>query len=221
MIHYHGTPITPRAVLESMCPNNFCVSFAEPRDAEWCLRHGQSVMWDNGAYSAFTLGKPVHWPDFYAWLEGKLYHPHWAVVPDVIGGTVEDQRRLEAEWPHPRELSATVFHFGEPMDRLRELLNGWPRIAVAGSVGTFPPGSEAWVREIDKIWEVIGKSGKPWIHMMRAHSEASIGRWPFASADSASWARNHAEYGSNKWHRLHLTNKTNPKPQENPHMELF
>lgn len=222
MIHYHGTPITPRAVLEAMCPNHFCVSFAEPRDASWCLRHGQSVMWDNGAYSAFTLGKPVVWAEYYAWLEGKMEHPHWAVVPDIIGGTADEQRAMEKQWPFAREVSAVVYHFGEPLDRLREVLGAWPRVAIGGSVGTYPPGSDAWTREIDGIWDVVAKAGgKPWIHMMRAHQEASIGRWPFASADSASWARHHAEYGSDKWHRLHAVNKTNPIATPNPHMELF
>lgn len=222
MIHYHGTPITPRAVLESMCPNNFCVSFAEPRDADWCLKNGQSVMFDNGAYSAFTLGKPVNWPDYYDWLADKIFHPHWAVVPDIIGGTADENAGMERGWPYPKELSAVVYHFGEPLDRLRSMIDDWPRIAIAGSVGTYPPGSDAWVREIDLIWDAITGTGcRPWVHMMRAHAEASVGRWPFASADSASWARHHSEYGAEKWHRLHLVNRTNPIPARNNHMELF
>jgi hypothetical protein len=208
--------------LESFCPNNFCVSFYEPRDAAWCLDNAQSIMWDNGAYSAFTLGESVDWDEYYRWLEGKMFLPHWAVVPDIIGGSVEDQRRMEKFWPFRREVSAVVYHFGEPVDRLRELVQGWPRIAIGGSVGSFPPGSDAWTREIDAAWDAIQKSNaKPWVHMMRAHSEASTGRWPFASADSASWARHHAEYGSDKWHKLHAVNRTNPTPAINPHMELF
>jgi hypothetical protein len=222
MLHYHGTPITPRRVLESMCPNNFCVSFAEPRDADYCLKHGQSVMLDNGAYSAFTIGKTVDWHDYYRWVEDKAYHPHWAVVPDIIGGSVEDNRRIEKEWPFPKEVSAVVYHFGESHDRLREMLDSWPRIAIAGSVGSVSPGTEAWEREIDAIWDTINRHGaKPWVHMMRAHSAVSSGRWPFASADSATWARNHSLYGESKWERLHWINRLNPSPAKNMSMELF
>lgn len=49
MIHYHGTPLTPRTELMKMAGKNFCVSFADARDADWCLTHGQSVMWDSGS----------------------------------------------------------------------------------------------------------------------------------------------------------------------------
>ena len=58
-IHYHGTPLTPRDQLWLMAGKNFCVSYANPGDADVCLRIGQSVMWDNGAFSLFTKGKAV------------------------------------------------------------------------------------------------------------------------------------------------------------------
>mgnify|MGYP003440572259 FL=1 len=31
-MHYHGTPITPRAQLERMAGRMFCVSYAAPQD---------------------------------------------------------------------------------------------------------------------------------------------------------------------------------------------
>ena len=40
-----------------MAGKHFCVPFSDPRDAEVCLDIGQSVMWDNGAFTAFTQGK--------------------------------------------------------------------------------------------------------------------------------------------------------------------
>lgn len=47
-IHYHGTPITPRAVLDTLAGRHFCVSFAAPADVKHCHAIGQSVMLDNG-----------------------------------------------------------------------------------------------------------------------------------------------------------------------------
>ena len=51
MIHYHGTPLTPREQLYKMAGKHFCVSFYNPQDAKVCMQIGQSIMWDNGAFS--------------------------------------------------------------------------------------------------------------------------------------------------------------------------
>jgi hypothetical protein len=73
-----------------MSGKHFCVSFADKRDGDWCLLNAQSVMWDNGAFSSYTKGKTTDWKGYYEWLESRLSHPHWAVVPDVIDGSVDD-----------------------------------------------------------------------------------------------------------------------------------
>jgi hypothetical protein len=83
-IHYHGTPLTPRLEMLKMAGKHFCVSFANTGDADFCLAHGQSVMWDNGAFTLHTKGTVVDWSKFYSWVEPRLGHLHWAVVPDVI-----------------------------------------------------------------------------------------------------------------------------------------
>lgn len=84
MIHYHGTPITPLAQIERMAGRHFCVSYERPDDLRRCLRIGQSLMLDNGAFSAKTRGAEFDLAGFYNWVEPLLTHPHWAVVPDVI-----------------------------------------------------------------------------------------------------------------------------------------
>ena len=112
MLHYHGTPITPIDMRERMAGKNLCVSYTRPDDAEFALRAAQSIMWDNGAFSAFTAGKEFKPAEFAKWVEPRLRHPHWAVVPDVINGSIEEQRILLKSWPHPPELSAPVWHIG-------------------------------------------------------------------------------------------------------------
>ena len=94
MIHYHGTPITPIPERLKMAGKNFCVSFANPYDANWCLAHGQSVMWDNGAFTHHQRGGELDIAAYSKWVEPLLGHPHWAVIPDVIDGTVEEQRDM-------------------------------------------------------------------------------------------------------------------------------
>ena len=99
MIHYHGTPMSPRAELWLMAGKNFCVSFGEYRDADICQQIGQSVMWDNGSFSLYTKDRKVDWTKFYSWVEPRIGHPHWAVVPDVIDGDEEANLDLVRQWP--------------------------------------------------------------------------------------------------------------------------
>lgn len=189
-IHYHGTPLTPRSELLKMAGKHFCVSFANPGDAEWCLQHGQSVMWDNGAFTFFRGGKQTDWSKYYAWLESKLGHPHWAVVPDVIDGTIEQQKELVSQWPFPKWLSAPVWHTGLSFDYLLELADNWPRICFGSSGSYWQVGSPSWERRTDEAFNELEKRGlRPWVHMLRGLAMCGD-RWPFASADSVNVARN-------------------------------
>jgi hypothetical protein len=222
MLHYHGLPITPRIILEeAMCPNNFVISMADDRDSKWAIRNAQSILWDSGAWSAYSRGHQIDWNEYYKWLENKMFHPHFAIAPDIINGTVEEQKKLLCGWPYKKEHSAVVYHFGEPLDRLRELMQIWPKIAIGGSVGIYNPGTEAFASSLDAIFECVAKSGcATWFHALRFHDEASRGHWGIASADSANWARNHNSMGNNKWHKLHDINRTNPDIHENYQQEF-
>ena len=109
MIHYHGTPLTPRETLYRMAGKHFCVSYADKRDGDVCLEIGQSVMWDNGAFTAFTKGKPLDLKGYHNWLESRMGHPHWAIVPDVIG-TEDDNYNMIKQWPQKRIISSCLAH---------------------------------------------------------------------------------------------------------------
>lgn len=190
MIHYHGTPLSPRSELLALAGKYFCVSFAEPRDADWCRDNGQSVMWDNGAFSAHTKGRAVDWLDYYRWLEPRLGHPHWAVIPDVIDGDEDAQRALVAQWPHGRQLGAPVWHMGLSIDYLLHLAGEWPRVCFGSTARYWRVGSPDWCRRSDEAWNALERRGlRPWVHMLRGLALAGD-RWPFASADSVNVARN-------------------------------
>ncbi len=196
MIHYHGTPLTPRSELLKMAGKNFCVSYAHPADADWCLAHGQSVMWDNGAFSSFTRGKPLDPKAFADWVAPRLGHPHWAVIPDVIDGDVIAQREMALGWPHPKELSAPVWHLGLSLDWLIELADNWPRICFGSSGKYWQVGSDVWSDRADAAFNELEKRGlRPWVHMLRGLDLAGD-KWPFASADSVNVARNFKNKGA-------------------------
>ena len=128
MIHYHGTPLTPQEELQKMVGKHFCVSFEEPRNIEWCVKHGQSVMLDNGAFSAFTKGKEIDFRGYEEWLEPYMYPPNWAVNPDVIDGSVEEKKRLIKQFGDlARHLVAPVWHMSLSIDWLLEMAEGYER----------------------------------------------------------------------------------------------
>ena len=199
MIHYHGTPITPRSVLLRLGGRSFCVSHASPNDVKVCHNIGESVMLDNGAFSAWRSGAPVDWDKYYKWCGPWLeYKTTWAVIPDVIDGTEDDNNALIAKWPHG-DRGAPVWHLHESRDRLRRLCDEWPRVCF-GSSGFFSVvGSDLWHQRIIQAFNTIAPGGSVpvWIHMMRGLNLCGSD-YPFSSADSTNVAQNHHRDGLDK-----------------------
>ena len=192
-LHFHGTPITPRAVLLDLRGKCFCVSYAAPADVTVCHDIGQSVMLDNGAFSLWRAGKPTDWPGYYAWAERWLdYQTSWAVVPDVIAGDEAANDELIRQWPHGRRQAAPVWHLHEQISRLCRLAETWPRVCLGSSGSYAVVGDARWHdRMTDAMNQLCGNGPAPvWLHMLRGMAlSGSI--YPFASVDSTDVARNH------------------------------
>lgn len=197
MIHYHGTPITPMSELSKMAGKHFCVSFEDHRDIDWCVKNGQSVMLDNGAFSAFTKGKTIDFKAYEEWIEPYLYPPNWAIIPDVIDGSVEEQKELMKMFSHlPNHLVSPVWHMSLPVNWLLELADNFPRFCFGSSGKYWQVGSSVWCRRADEAWNELTKRGhKSWVHMMRGLALCGD-VYPFASADSTNVARNFKNKGS-------------------------
>jgi hypothetical protein len=192
MLKYHGTPITPKAQLDRMQGRNFCVSFVRPDNLAHCLRIGQSIMLDNGAFSVKTRGEEFDLHGFYEWIEPNLAHPHWAVVPDVIDGTVEQQRAMVATWPHRKEFGVPVWHLGLPIDYLLELCDQWGKVCLGSAGQYWEIGSASWCGRMDEAFNAMARTfGRlPWTHGLRMLGQAA-GPWPLSSADSTNVAQNY------------------------------
>lgn len=200
MLHYHVTPITPRERLLSMAGHCFCVSFADPRDLQTCHEIGQSVMLDNGAYSIWKAGRGrVDVAAFARWVEPWLdFKTSWCVIPDVIDGSEDDNDQLLREWfgyRLPWDQCAPVWHLHEPLERLRRLCNGYPRVCLGSSGAYATPGDERWRWRVTEVMNELCGAGAPpcWLHMLRGLTVASS--YPFASADGIgslgkNWNRN-------------------------------
>jgi hypothetical protein len=194
VIHYHGTPITPRAALEQLAGRFFCISHARPDSLVVCDQIGQGLMLDNGAFSAWTAGRPTNWPRYYDWTARWLQRPTtWAVVPDVIDAPEEAQDALLRQWPHGKAQAAPVWHMNESLERLLRLVDeGWFIICVGSTAQFRSVGTPAWARRMDQVWAAITliHGAVPRLHMLRG-MKLSGQRWPFYSVDSTDIARNH------------------------------
>jgi hypothetical protein len=202
MMHYHGTPITPRSKLYELAGRNFCVSYSDPRDVEVCHQIGQSVMLDNGAFSAWTQGRAVDWQEWYDWVQPWLeYRTTWAVLPDSIDGDEHTNDHLASEWAWMLSglgQVVPVWHLHENISRLSRLVDQFGRVCFGSSGDYRDVGTDKWHRRVAKAFDTLSDDfGRvPWVHMLRGMS-LSGGIYPFASVDSTDVARNHKRQHNN------------------------
>src|SRR4051812_43449944 len=170
-MHYHGTPISPKAELLTLAGRNFCVSFARPDDIKTCHEIGQSVMLDNGAYTAWK-GKSrrrTGWDRWAKWAAPWLSHPTtWAVLPDVIDGSEEENDELVERY---RELGNTVpvWHLHESLERLQRLVEDFGAVCFGSSQQYAVIGEYHWHRRVEHAFDAIAddEGRVPWVHMLR------------------------------------------------------
>ena len=192
MMHYHGTPISPIAVLLELAGGCSCVSHHRPDDVKRVHQIGQSVMLDNGAFSVWKSGATTNWPAYYDWCDEWLDHPNtWAVIPDVIDAGTQEQDALLREWPHGQR-GSPVWHMDEPIHRLLRLCDEWPKVCIGSTDIYAAVMSPAWQRRMDEAFNEVAARHRrlPWLHMLRG-MQLSGREWPFASVDSTDIAQNH------------------------------
>lgn len=207
MIPYHGAPITPEtAAVEVFSGGHGFLSHANTQQEGLIIEVCQSFALDNGAFPAWTRKAPItDWNPFYKWADElrRLPNCDFAVVPDVIDGTEEDNDRLLREWPLPKYFGAPVWHMHESLERLERLVDEWPRICI-GSSGRFATVGNAlwWGRMWQTMLIACDSRGRPKtrLHGLRMLNPKIFSKLPLTSADSTNIGRNvgidKAWYGS-------------------------
>lgn len=199
MIHYHGLPVTPdTACLNVLDRGHAFVSFARPEQLVLAIESAKSFSVDNGSYTAWRSGNPIKdWSKYYAWVDELRRYPNFdfAVIPDVIDGTEEENDALAAEWPwqgNDKSVGAPVWHLHESIDRLKRLAAEWPRICLGSSGEYSNIRSKPWWGRMYEVMDAItDEKGRPIckIHGLRMLSIKVFERFPFSSADSTNIAR--------------------------------
>lgn len=170
------------------------VSFEYPVQIAAAVEVCQSVILDNGAFSAWMQGKMHDFEGYQAWAAHWLRHPavDWAVIPDVIDGSEEQNDRLLAQWPLPETVSVPVYHVHESLERL-ERLTTYPRIALGSSGQYRDIGTQRWWSRIAEVMDVLCDSqGYPRVklHGLRMLDPVQFSHIPLSSADSCNVGRN-------------------------------
>lgn len=195
MIHYHGTPCGgPREqVARFLRGRHALVPFVRPEDIATAADECQSFCVDNGAFTAWKQGVTINWQEYYDFCDQWHRHPafDWAIIPDVIDGTEDENDALLDQWPGHIE-GVPVWHMGESLERLERLCS-WPRMAIGSSGDYAVVGDDKWWHRMSQAMSVICDDlGRPRskLHGLRMLDPAIFRHLPLASADSTNVVRN-------------------------------
>jgi len=194
MIHYHGTPFgnTKVDVARFLQGRHALVPYPRQDDLGAVAELCQSFCFDNGAFSVWKSGGSLDLEGYYRWVDDWKRHPgfDWAIVPDVIDGTDDQNIAMLDAWPHElRCFGVPVWHYSDSLDYLQHLVEQWPRIALGSSEAYKSPGSDPWTRRTNEAMQVIcTDDGRPKVrlHGLRMLNPAVFTKIPLASADSTN-----------------------------------
>lgn len=171
------------------------VSFAHLQQLELAFDICQSVAMDNGAFPNWKAGTAIKdWGAYYDLIAIWKNHPRFdfALIPDVIDGNEEDNRRLVEAWPFSKAAGVPVWHLHESLEFLQSLAEQWPRIALGSSGAYAIVGTASWHARMTEAMEILCPTGYPItkIHGLRMLNPAIFSQFPFSSADSTNVSRN-------------------------------
>lgn len=209
----YGLPLNPAPLLNELAGASFCVSYGtrdrlgkQLDDAIRLVGQDGVLLVDNGAFSMHKQGvstrDEAYLEAYEAWAQAILARcpQAIAVIPDVIGGTVEENWDLVCTTQLDLERAMPIWHMHEPIEYLVHMLDGFEYIGIGSSGEYWQVGTTNWDARIAEAFEAIdrweregnGGNVRPRIHMMRAQSQAH--RFAFDSSDSCNVAMNHGRY---------------------------
>ena len=209
----YGLPLNPLSALEQLAGASFCVSYAtriklgrQLDDAIRLVGQDGILLVDNGAFSMHKQGIDTrdesYQDDYEAWAMQILDRcpQAIAVIPDVIGGTAEENWELCCQSMLPADRSMPIWHMHEPISYLLHLCESYGYVGIGSSGDYWQVGTPKWHARMHEAFSAIdqweatsnGANIRPRIHMMRAQSMAHL--YPIDSSDSTNVAMNHGRY---------------------------
>jgi len=153
---------------------------AKPSTNVWNLveEFGMEVLLDSGAFSAWSRGEIISIDDYANCLTKRQPAKYFNL--DVIGdpeATRENQKYLESRGFNP----IPVFHLGEPMELLDELVQDYEIVGLGGSVGKSFKVRNGWLDQ------VYSRHPNGSFHGLGITHRGLMVEYPFDSVDSTWW----------------------------------
>jgi hypothetical protein len=196
MKHIHGSPGggTRKDQAEFWPGRDALVPFPRQDDLGVIAATARSMVFDNGAFSAWTRGEPMDVAGYTRWVEEWHRHPafDWALIPDVIDGTEADNDAMLRDWPAHLP-GVPVWHMHEDLGRLERLCRAWRTVALGSSGQWASPGTASWWQRMAEAMDAIcDEHGRPMtkLHGLRMLDPAIFTKLPLSSADSTNAAMN-------------------------------
>jgi hypothetical protein len=213
-ITVYGLPLNPMPLLNTLKGQSFCVSYGTRAKLGKQLDQaielvGQDgiLLVDNGAFSAFQAGVNTMTDESY--LDGFA---DWAndimdrcpqavaVIPDVIGGTWQQNAQLIEETMcmfDDTDRVMPIWHMDEPIKFLTDMAERFGYIGIGSSGEYFKVGTAKWHARMTEALAAIdalvadseNSIVRPRIHLMRAQSMAHL--YDVDSSDSVNVSMNH------------------------------
>jgi hypothetical protein len=192
MRHIHGSPGggTRKDQAQFWPGRDALVPFPRQDDLGIIAAVARSMVFDNGAFSAWTRGEPMDVAGYTRWVEEWHRHPafDWALIPDVIDGSEADNEAMLRDWPAHLP-GVPVWHMHEDLGRLERLCRDWRTVALGSSGQWRSPGTSAWWQRMAEAMDVAcDEHGRPKarLHGLRMLDPSIFTRLPLASADSTN-----------------------------------
>lgn len=201
MIHYHGTPLSGGISVnaKALMGKHAMISYANPEAVHIAAEVCQSFCLDNGAFSVWKRGAALDIDGYAEFVAHWMRHPafDFYVIPDVIEGSLDDNRKLIATWAKTGidmlRYGAPVWHMHEPVEVLRDYCNAYMRVCIGSSGAYSEVGTGRWWGRIAEAMDVAcDDEGFPnsKLHGLRMLDPTIFSHLPLASADSTNVARN-------------------------------
>lgn len=202
MRHYHGTPIggTRVGTVQFARRRFLFVPWKRPEDLSVAQEVTCGYACDNSAFSFWRTSEKPEWKMYAKWIEEMATHPKFdfAIIPDVIDGTLEDNQALLGKWwrwlPYRvADSGVPVWHLHEPIAWLTELVKKHRMIALGSSGEYSTPGVGRWWDRMDEAFDAIcDEDGRPKcrVHGLRMLRDDIVAAYPFASCDSTNVTQN-------------------------------
>ena len=187
VIHYHGAAGASYKFIASVfVGRHLFVSYEQPNTIENVADICSTFAIDNGAFSAWKQGKPYDFDGFGQYVEKWQKHPayHFHIIPDIIDGTEDDNRKLIASWTLD---GVPVWHMHESIGWFDELCHQFSFVAIGSSAQYSSVGTSKWWHRINEaLTAICDEDGRPpcRLHGLRMMNIAVFTKIPFHSVDS-------------------------------------